>query len=219
MENKSSLKYYLLGAAGLIVVIIIIILLVNSKPAQQKPQTGSTLNTPIASIAATPVASVTNTPNVSTSATPVVNSTSANGLIGTWVSAVQGKGMQGSGKIAISGTATQITFTGDVNLVVQKVENNTGTGEITFTNLCGSKVTSVPGKPDVIGPAQCISGNSLPAVMRINGNTITYTGKSILGADISLTGTYTNDSMSGTFTRTSASGNITGTFNLARAKN
>lgn len=212
MENKSSLKYYLLGAAVLVVIVVIIVVsLGKSKSAGQKNQIVNSVNTTISS---TPVASSVPTESAVVS-TPTPNSD----LIGTWVSSVKGKGMQGSGKIAIGGVATEINFTGDVNLVVQQVENNTGTGEITFTNLCGSKVTSIPGKPDVIGPPQCISSNSLPAVMQIAGNTITYTGKSILGADISLSGTYSGDSMSGTFTRTSTAGNITGTFNLARTKN
>jgi len=54
--------------------------------------------------------------------------------------------------------------------------------------------------------------------MQINGNAIKYTGPTVLGASISLTGTYTNDSFSGTFERTSTSGTANGTFDLTRLK-
>jgi hypothetical protein len=55
--------------------------------------------------------------------------------------------------------------------------------------------------------------------MQIDGNKISWSGKSDLGADISLTGTFTGDTMTGTFVRTSSSGTINGTFSLTRAKN
>jgi len=187
MENKSKLKYYLLGLIVLIIVVVII-LLGNSKSASQQSQ-------------------ATSAANISTASTP--NSTSTSELIGTWVSAVSGKGMQGLGKITFSGTAYQIGFTGDINLVIEKVENNLGTGTITFSNLCLTTDAK---------PAQCIKTYSQPAVMQISGNTINYTGPTMLGASLSLSGTYTNDSISGTFTRTSSSGKINGTFNLARTK-
>jgi hypothetical protein len=199
MKNK-----LLIGLAVLAVVVIAIILLMGkSKSAGQNTQTENTVNAP-----------TTSTPNTS-----IGNSTQANDLIGTWVSSVQGKGMQGSGNLTISGVAVQINFTGDVDLVIQKVENNIATGTLAFTNFCSSKVTSVPGKPDVIGQAQCLSGNKVPAYLQIDGNKITYTGETILGASVTLNGTYTSDSISGTFTRTSSYGNINGTFNLVRAKN
>jgi len=61
------------------------------------------------------------------------------GLIGTWVSSVPKKGMQGSGKGTLNGTNYKINFTGDINLVVQKVENNVGTGTITFQQFMLSR--------------------------------------------------------------------------------
>lgn len=190
MENKSKLKYYLSSLIILVLIIVAIIVFGNSKSATQNSQAENTTNTPAQSQAVTTLDS---------------------GLVGNWVSSVSGKGMQGSGKVAFRGTTYQITFTGDINLVVQKVENNIGTGTITFSNLC----LTTPGVNK--GP-QCLKSYTEPAVMQISGNTIKYVGKTVLGAGISLTGTYTNDSFSGTFIRTSTSGTINGTFSLARAK-
>ena len=197
MENKSKLKYYLSGLIILIVIIIVIMLSAGSKHTPQ--QTQATNN-------------AANTPTASTSATSVKNSISTNGLVGTWISSTQGKGMQGSGKVAFHGTTYQINFTGDVNLVIQKVEDNTGTGNITFSNLC----LTVSG---INKPAQCMKSYNEPVAMQISGNNIKYTGPTVLGASISLAGTYTNDSITGTFTRTSTSGTNTGTFSLIREKN
>lgn len=196
MENQSKFKYYVVGCVVLIVIIIVIVLLGNSKSTKQPIQTQN----------------ITNTPTVNTS------STSDNGLVGTWISSTKGKGMQGSGKVTYNGTAYKVDFTGDINLAVQKVENNVGTGTITFSNLCLVATISVPGKSDVKRPAQCLKSYTEPAVMQINGNNIKYEGQTVLGASISLTGTYTNDSFSGTFVRTSTAGTTNGTFNLVHTK-
>ena len=207
---QKKFKYCLLGAVLLAAVITATVLLPkNSKTAEKNPQTASIANT----LGEKVPAPESNAPEAA-----AANSNSANGLVGTWVSATQSKGMQGSGKITLRGTVYKIDMTGDVDLVIQKVENNTSTGTITFNNFCLTTTISVPGKPDVIEPAQCLNGNSRPATMQISGNTINYSGKSDLGADINLAGTYTNDSMSGTFVRTSSSGKINGTFSLVRSK-
>jgi hypothetical protein len=201
MENKSKLKYYWLGLIILIVIVVVVMLSRNSESVTQQSQAQNTTNT-----------STTNT--VATKTNPI----STSGLIGTWVSSVPKKGMQGSGKGTLNGTNYKINFTGDINLVVQKVENNVGTGTITFSNLCLVATVTTPGKPDVVRPAQCLKSYTEPAVMQINGNAIKYTGPTVLGASISLTGTYTNDSFSGTFERTSTSGTANGTFDLTRLK-
>jgi len=55
--------------------------------------------------------------------------------------------MQGSGKVMFRGPLIKLLFTGDINLAIEKVENNTGTGTITFNNLCLTTATQ---------PAQCV---------------------------------------------------------------
>ncbi len=222
MENKAAKKYYLIAAIVIIVVIVIIVLLLGgSKSAGQKaPTANNTNNAPLTNTVAVPNIPATVNTTPSAPSTPTVNSTTeSSSLIGTWVSSTQGKGMAGSGKIVYQGKNVKIDLTSDVDLVIEKVEKNTGTGKISFNNACLTETISTPGKPDTTKPAQCIGTYSQPAVMQISGNTINYTGKSFLGANISLTGTYGDGSMSGTFTRTSSSGKINGTFDLVRSKN
>ena len=239
MENKTTLKYYSLGAVVLIAVIIVAALLMGkAQPTAQKAQSMNTANT---SAAVAPVTSVTpppsnpapeaNAPAVTAPVTPATTppvaanpvstpaaSPAAKVLIGTWDSSTPGKGMQGSGKAGLNGITYQLSLAGDVNLVLNQVENNTGTGTITFNNVCVSGTKTLPGKPAVAIKEQCVKTYSQPAVMQIDGNKITYSGQSQLGADITLTGTYTGDSMTGTFVRTSTSGSINGTFDLTRTK-
>jgi hypothetical protein len=201
MENKSTSKYYLWGLGAIVIIIAIVMLSGGSKPSVAPSQTESTTNAPI-----------TNTPS-----TPATNPASASsGLMGTWVSSVSGKGMQGAGKVTLNGTTDQIAFTGDINLVVTKVENNSGTGTITFSNICLTVTVSTSGKPDVANPTQCLKAYSQAAVMKIDGNNISYTGETVLGANVVLTGTFSGNSMTGTFIRKSSSGSITGTFSLIR---
>ena len=225
MQNKT--KYILFGAIALIAVILLVILLPKSeKRVSPEPLATSSLDTPEAgkptpSETAAEQATEINpetTATATTTATTTANSAPANGAIGTWVSATKGKGIQGSGKATLNGILFQLSLAGDVTLVIQKVENNAGTGTITFNNVCVTGTKSVDGKAPTAFSPQCEKTYSQPAVMQIDGNKFSYAGKSDLGADISLTGTFATDSMTGTFTRTSTSGTITGTFNLIREK-
>jgi len=230
MENKST-KYYLLGGVVLIVIIIAVVLMTGkSKPVAQSPEnlapakvtslptTSNLVPETNASAVTTPGSQVTTPPVASSASAPVADLPAANALIGNWNSSTQGKGMQGSGTAALNGITFQLNLSGDVNLVINKVENNAGTGTITFNNVCIGATKLVAGKPAVTEPAKCVKTYSQPAVMQIDGDKITYTGQTELGATVTLTGTFANDSMTGTFVRTSTSGNINGTFDLARAK-
>ena len=219
MQNKT--KYILYVAIALVAVILVVMLWPKStKQVSPEPLTVNNLdtlktNTPAVNSPApveTATEPQTKTP-VASSPTPATNI-----AIGTWTSATKGKGMEGSGKATLNGILFQLNLAGDVTLVIQKVENNTGTGTITFNNVCVTGTKSVDGKAPTAFSPQCEKTYSQPAVMQIDGNKFSYAGKSDLGGDISLTGTLTNESMTGTFTRASSSGNITGAFNLVRAK-
>ncbi len=203
-ENKSSSKYYLLGALVLIVVIVIIVLSVGkSKPAEQNSQALNTVNTP----------------EVNAAAATVANPASTNDFVGTWISATQSKGMQGSGKVTTPRTSTEITVTGDVKLVIQKIENNTAIGTLSYSNLCYVIATSISGKAAVAKPAQCTNTGEVAARLKVDGNKISYDGQTALSSDVSFEGTLNGDSLTGTFTRTGTYGKINGTLNLVRAKN
>ena len=199
MENKSSLKYYIYGAIVLVVIIVIILLSVGkSKSSETNSQAVNGVNT---------------------SATPVENATSNSGLVGTWVSAVSGKGLQGSGKVVTAHSSTEITASSDLKLVIQKIENNTAIGTIAYTNLCYTIATSILGRAATTKPPQCTNTGDEPARLQVSGNTISYNGQTVLSANVSLEATYSGDTISGTFTRTGAYGKVTGTINLVRVKN
>lgn len=233
MKNKSYL-YYLLVAIVLIVVTAALLWFGKAKPVAPQLESGnlptpgnSTLSNPDVAPAANEEQSNANNPAPATGEpavpgvngpVPATNSASASGLVGTWTSSVAGKGMQGSGKVELNGITYELSLAGDVSLVINKAEDKTGTGTITFNNVCISGTKSVAGKAATAISPQCAKSLSRPAEMQVDGNKISWSGQSDLGADITLTGTYAGDSMSGTFARTSKQGNIDGTFSLAKTK-
>ncbi len=211
MQQKSALKYYI---GGLIIVIVIVVVIAMSHGST--PSTPQVQTTPVGTAA---VATSTTPVATTSSATPATTPTQASGLVGTWGSAVAGKGVQGSGKVTISGTSYELSLDGDVHLVIQKVTDNAAVGTISYSNLCITTIVSAPGKTPVTKPAQCVSSKAVPAPIKINGSTLTFVGKSELGSDISFSGNFANDSITGSFTRSSQYGKITGSFNLVRAQN
>ena len=206
-ENKSSSKYYLWGAIALVVVIVIIVLLVGkSKPTEQNLQAANTANVP-----------EVNTGTVSGVAPS--SEPASQGFVGTWVSATQGKGMEGAGKVTTPRTSTEITVTGDVKLVIQKIESGMAIGTLSYSNLCYVIATSISGKAAVAKPAQCTNTGEAAARLKVAGNKISYDGQTALSSDVSFEGNLSGDTLIGTFTRTGTYGKVTGTLNLVRAKN
>jgi hypothetical protein len=202
MERPGVLKYYA-GAAVLVILIIVIAVISHGTTPVVAPQS-QTANTALA----------TTTPNIAT--TSASNSAAASSLVGTWGSAAAGKGVQGSGEVMISGKSYQLSLHGDVDLVIQKVTDSAAIGTIAYNNLCLTTVVSAPGQTPITKPAQCVSSAAVPATIQINGSTLTFTGKSELGSDISFTGSFENGTITGTFTRMSSYGKISGSFDLVR---
>ena len=204
MGNTSSTKFYIGGVIILLVIIAVVaVLLGSAKHTEQGPAESATVATS----------------TTSTATTSATTSAATDGLVGTWGSAEAGKGVQGSGKVTISGTSYQISLDGDVNLVIQKVENGAAVGTIAYNNLCLTTVVTAPGKAPVTKPAQCVSSPAIPATIQINGSTLTFTGKSQLGSDISFSGNFANGKITGTFTRMSSYGKVSGSFDLVRTTN
>ncbi len=146
-------------------------------------------------------------------------SKSSKSLVGTWTSSVSGKGLEGAGTITTAHTVTKLTATGDVNLVIQEVENGVAIGTITYSNLCLTAAVSVSGRAAVTEPAKCVNVDSKSVQAQITGNAITFGGTTVLGGTVLFTGTYSNDTISGTFKQTSSYGEVDGTFSLMRTKN
>ncbi len=209
MERSGVLKYYA-GAAVLVILIIVIAVISHGTTPAVAPES-QTANTVVA----------TTTANVATTSAvaPAPATAATNGLVGTWGSASPGKGVEGSGKVTISGTSYQISLDGDVHLVIQKIANGAAVGTIAYKNLCLTTVVSAPGKTPVTKPAQCVSAPAVPATIQINGSTLTFTGKSQLGSDISFTGNFVDGKITGTFTRMSSYGKVSGSFDLVRTGN
>jgi hypothetical protein len=205
-ENKPSSKNYLIGAIVLIVAIVIIVLLVGkSKPAEQNLQAPNTANV-----------SEVNTAAVE-SATPAQSI--SQGFIGTWVSASQGKGLEGFGKVTTPRTSTEITAHSDVKLVIQKIENGMAIGTLSYSNLCYTIATSISGRAAVAKPEQCTNTPEVAARLQVDGNKISYQGQTELSSDVSFEGNLSGDTLTGTFVRTGTYGEVTGTLKLVRAKN
>ena len=148
----------------------------------------------------------------------VASTTTSNDLVGTWVSTTPGKGMQGTGTITLPKSTTNFSISGDVNLVITKVENNIGSGTISYSNLCTTETTTYTTKPAVTKKLPCTSAAGKPIEVNIDGNKVTFNGQTSTGADISFTGSYTNDTSSGTVVVKGTYGDMTGSFSLTKAK-
>ncbi|MFZ1075060.1 MAG: hypothetical protein WAN50_01670 [Minisyncoccia bacterium] len=207
MNKKSSLLYYAIGAFVLVFIVVIAVSVLNKTKSSE--QTSQTANVPAASTTGTAAAGVTNT--------AAANAPAASSLVGTWVSATPGKGMQGSGKIVLAHSSTAVTTSGDVTIVIQKVENGTAVGTLSYSNLCTTEVITLTGASPVTEKPQCTSVAGRPVQLQVNGNSLSFSGQAETGANITFTGTQSGDTVSGTFTRSSQYGEISGTFNLKRS--
>jgi hypothetical protein len=143
-------------------------------------------------------------------------------LVGNWVSTVSGKGLQGSGKMTIFNTSNQIDVASDINLTIDKVENNIAYGTVTYNNFCYTTAKITAGKAAAASAPKCTSGISKTIQTQITGNKMTFGAQSILGVDLAYEADFTDSAITGTFSRTGTNQkideNISGTFNLVRAQ-
>lgn len=116
--------------------------------------------------------------------------TQTDGLAGTWVSAVSGKGIQASGKLVSSKAVTQVTVTGDVQVIIQKVTADTALGTIAYSNLCYDETASVAGGATISKKPQCISVSAKQIELKISGDKISFEGPTATGGTDSFVGTY-----------------------------
>src|SRR4030067_3527292 len=63
------------------------------------------------------------------------NLTPARDLKGTWTSSIRGKGIQLYGQFVTGPGTTKIYEEGDMELIIDKMEGNTASGTIRYTNL------------------------------------------------------------------------------------
>jgi hypothetical protein len=142
----------------------------------------------------------------------------ASSIIGTWRSTEAGKGMQATGTLVTARASTELTMAGDVQVVIQKVENNVAEGTMTYSNLCTTAVITMTGKSPITEKPQCITITPKPIQVKVAGNAITFDGPSDTGGTVTFTGTFSNDAFSGSFTRAGSVGTLSGTFHLVRSQ-
>lgn len=158
---------------------------------------------------AVPSASIQSASSTSQSAT--------NSLVGTWVSATSGKGMEASGKLILKNSITQLNMSGDVSLIIDSMQGGVASGTLSYINICTSAVTTVTGKSPVTRSPECITENNKSVELQISGNIISFEGPTDTGGKVTFNGTYSNNSLSGTFSRESSYGELNGTFDLIRS--
>jgi hypothetical protein len=148
---------------------------------------------------------------------PIGNLTPARDLRGTWKSSLAGKGLQVYGKIEAGPSVTTIYEDGDMELIIESVEDNVASGKIRFTNLCATSLTTVPNiKPISVKKCEADSGY-LPQTIRVSSSALDFGATAIPGATVNIQGSYLTDVITGTMTvDMEGYGTLKGVFNLSR---
>lgn len=158
--------------------------------------------------------------SIITPAPPIGNLTPVRDLRGTWKSSLSGKGIQLYGNFNTGPGKTQIYEDGDIELVINTMENNTAAGTIRYFNLCSWGGTSVPGYGTVSVPKQCVpDSGARPIAIRVSGSRLDFGTVNANGANFSMQGNYTTDIISGTMTgNLPPYGTLKGEFHLMRSQ-
>ena len=149
---------------------------------------------------------------------PAGNLTPARALRGAWTSSIRGKGFQLYGQFSTGPGTTTVYEDGDVELIIDAVENNIASGTIRYTNICSTGSTAVPGYSNISVPKQCAADLGARAIqIRVSGSRLDFGTISAGGGTFSMQGNFTTDIISGTMTAITAYGVIKGEFHLIRA--
>jgi len=157
--------------------------------------------------------------SIITAKPPIGNLTPTRGLRGTWTSSIRGKGIQLYGQFTTGPDTTKIYEDGDVELIINTVQNNTASGTIRYTNLCSTGSTTVPGYGNITVPKQCVPDTGAQAIqIRVSGSRLDFGTVSAGGGTFSMQGNFITDIISGTMTATTPYGVIKGEFHLNRKR-
>jgi len=157
--------------------------------------------------------------SIITAKPPIGNLTPTRDLRGTWTSSIRGKGIQLYGQFTTGPDTTKIYEDGDVELIINTVQNNTASGTIRYTNLCSTGSTTVPGYGNITVPKQCVPDTGAQAIqIRVSGSRLDFGTVSAGGGTFSMQGNFITDIISGTMTATTPYGVIKGEFHLNRKR-
>ncbi len=153
---------------------------------------------------------------------PIGNLTPARDLRGTWKSSLSGKGLQLYGRHTTYGSITDMYEDGDIELIINNVQNNIAVGTMRYINLCGWGETTVtiPGAEGVINvPKTCVADTGPQEIsIQVSSSALDFGTISVDGITATMQGNFTTDIISGTMTVTMPGGVLKGTFNLSRQR-
>ncbi|MDD5626094.1 MAG: hypothetical protein PHG83_02935 [Patescibacteria group bacterium] len=152
---------------------------------------------------------------------PIGNLTPTRDLRGIWKSSLVGKGVQVYGKFTTGPGITTVYEDGDMELIIDSVENNIASGKVRYTNLCAWGQTVAPKPLGTISvPKQCTEDSGYrPIAIRVSGSALDFGTVVTDGATFTMQGSYTTDIMTGSATVTiPAYGVLKGEFHLMRQK-
>jgi hypothetical protein len=155
---------------------------------------------------------------------PIGNLTPARDLRGTWKSSLSGKGLELYGQFTTENAVADVWENGDIELIIEGVENNIAFGTMRYFNLCGwgTSVVEIPGegKKTISVPKNCAADTGAqPVEIRVSSSALDF--GTVQSGEITATmqGSFTTDLMSGSMTMTFPPyGVVKGLFKLSRQR-
>lgn len=150
---------------------------------------------------------------------PIGELTPTRDLRGVWKSSLVGKGIQVYGKFTTGPGVTNVYEDGDMELIIDSVENNIASGKMRFTNLCVTAEVVVP-NIKTITTKKCVPDTGYsPVAIRVSASSLDFGTVAVTGATATMQGTYTTDIMTGSMTvNLPAYGVLKGELHLNRQK-
>lgn len=148
---------------------------------------------------------------------PIGKLTPTRDLRGTWVSSLPGKAIQLYGSFKTPGAVTEVYEDGDMELIIEKVENNIAYGKIRQFNYCGYGKSHVENYGTISVPKTCLKDTGFqPIEITVSASALDFGTINFDGGTATMQGSYTTDLMSGTMTLVIPSGTVKGEFHLNR---